>query len=103
VDQHQDGQHHFADAEGIRISGGRLRPVEPLPQPIDPEQPVETHYHGTRQIQAGAGLRRPPDVGQIRGQHREHVQVPALGVEVVPPQPEGISYEEPLVQKSCGA
>lgn len=101
VDQHQDGQDDLADAESIGISGGRLRSVKPLPQPVYPKQAVQAHDDGTGQVQAGAGLRWPPDVGQVRGQHRQHVQIPALRVEVVPAQPERVPHEEPLVQESC--
>lgn len=82
VDQHEDGEHHLADAERVRVSGGRLRPVEPLQEPGQPQQPIDAHDNGT----GDAGIARagrPPHVRNVGGNHGEQVEAPSLGREVV--------------------
>lgn len=99
--QHQDGQHHLADAKGVGVTRCGLSAIEPFPETGQTQQSIEAHYHRTRQIQTGTCLRGPPDVGEVCGQHRQHVQIPTLGVEVMATQSKRIADQQTLIQITC--
>ena len=68
-----------------------LRPVQPLPEPVDLHQPAEPQH----------GLEVEREIEEVKRQEAEEVNVEGGGVDVVLPQLDRVCLQDPVLQVSC--
>lgn len=100
MDQYEYGEHHFANAEHVRVAGFGLGAVEELQHPGHAEQPIGAHDYRAREHERRTAAGRPPQVRQVGGQQAQQVRFPLGRAEVVLPQLVRIANHQPLVQET---
>lgn len=87
---HQQVVHERDKSEEVGVVGVSLRPVQPLPEPVDLDKSAQPQH----------GLEVKREIEEVERQQTEEVNVEGGGVDVVLTQLDRVSLQHPILQVS---
>lgn len=93
MDDHQDVQNQFTDAEGIRVTCSCFRTFKELKQTLEAQQAVESKKWSVADSNS--------QIQQISWEDGADVQFTLYGPNIHLPQPLHVFHHQSLIQETC--